>query len=348
MSRLLRLVLLLAVFLLLLWAVEPPPPPQVSGAAAPSPTPTFDPQSPDRPTGDALQLRQAEALLLEYLSQPAAARRGLRERLDQAEVLLLPLVEDPNRLPTPFAPRMYMTFLTEERGQGDFPKDSLNHGLGVLYDFVFEHPDRPAAEYLGGRLGYPSDYAQPQLYQQVGGGGFDSNREATNADFLAFLGDLEGTKVTDLGGGLGLLAWQIARRVGPEGRVTIVELDPHLGEFVEYTKQRPDYRALADRVSFQVAASPTDPGVREQDLVTMQDVHILCDREYYTFGKDLLPGLRRALRPGGRLLVVESFRQDITRQVARERLEEAGFRVTASEALLKHAGFLMIAERTDP
>lgn len=286
-----------------------------------------------RPEGASLQLRQGEEALLEYLDTGSAQAR------ERAVARLTPLLARPESQPFAFLPRLYLTFL------GTLPREELNPGRQVLYGFVFEHPDRPAADWIRARLRYPTDYALPQIYAQVGGANFDSERTAENEAFMELLGPLEGKRVAEVGGGLGYLAWGLAERVGDAGRVTLVDLDAGLGEFAEYTANQDGYRELAPRLRFRPSVSPTDPGIRDQDVVTMQDVHILCDPEYQAFGREQLPRLHEGLKPGGLLAVMETFRKDVDPERARARVEEAGFRVQAIHPLRKGAGFVLLARR---
>lgn len=286
-----------------------------------------------RPEGASLQLRHGEEALVEYLDTGRAAAR------ERAVALLSPLLARPRSQPFTFLPRLYLTFL------GALPRGELNPGRQVLYGFVFEHPDRSAADWIRTRLRYPTDFALPQIYAQVGGANFDTERTAENEAFMALLGPLEGKRVAEVGGGLGYLAWGLAERVGDEGRVTLVDLDAGLGEFVEYTANQEGYRDLAPRLRFRPSVSPTDPGVRDQDVITMQDVHILCDPEYQAFGREQLPRLHEGLRPGGVLAVMETFRKDVDPERARARVEAAGFRVQAIHPLRNGAGFVLLATR---
>lgn len=300
-----------------------------------APPPVAGLGSPSAPDG---RLREAEALLLRHLE-------GETVDLDRLEGLLRPLVEKPEGLRLPFLPRFYLTWMGEELGRGDLRLADLNPGRRVIYGFLFHHPDRSAAEFLRGKLAQPTDYTLPELYVQVGGGGFDSKRDDENGPFLDLLEPLEGKTVVDLGGGLGYLAWEAARRVGPDGRVTILELDPSLAEFVAYTGRLEPYRTWAPRLRFAEVRSPTDPGVTGADVLTMQDVHALCDPEYERFGRALLPRLRDAVVPGGVVAVMETFREDVDPPRARARLEAAGLRVVKSVPLRDGEGFMMVARR---
>ena len=110
--------------------------------------------------------------------------------------------------------------------------------------------------------------------------------------------DIElGDRVADLGAGGGYFTFRLADAVGPAGRVYAVDVDP---DMVKYLGDR----AVKDEYPQVIAtlASTDDPNLPERgvDLVFSSNTyHHIGNRVAY-FSR-----LRRSLRPGGRVAIVE-------------------------------------------
>lgn len=114
-------------------------------------------------------------------------------------------------------------------------------------------------------------------------------------DVLRFLRVDEGQKVADLGAGTGYFTVHLARAVGEGGKVFAVEIESAL---VEHLRDRTD--DLPQVVT--LLADPDDPKLppRSLDLILVVDTwHHIDDRLRY------LSTLRGALRPGGRVAVID-------------------------------------------
>jgi predicted methyltransferase len=107
-----------------------------------------------------------------------------------------------------------------------------------------------------------------------------------------------GMAVADVGAGTGLFLEPFARRVGPSGRIFAVELSPR---FREHLAERAQRAGLAQQV--EVVAATADSSQLPPASV---DVAFVCDT-YHHFEQPgpTLASLRRALRPGGALVVVD-------------------------------------------
>ena len=106
-----------------------------------------------------------------------------------------------------------------------------------------------------------------------------------------------GSTVVDLGTGTGNLLAALSKAVGPNGRV--VAEDIH-SDFIE----RAEGRAKADRLSNIefVLGTETDPKLSEgaADLVVVLDAY-----HHFDYPEKMLAAIRRGLKPGGRLAIVE-------------------------------------------
>jgi ubiquinone/menaquinone biosynthesis C-methylase UbiE len=148
----------------------------------------------------------------------------------------------------------------------------------------FPRPDRPVSK--SGATSFSSEIQR------------DSVKEAQTVMDLA---DIRlGMTVADIGAGEGYYTVRLAPRVGPKGRVLAQDIDAaalhRLGERVE--------RDRLDNVSIKPGAAD-DPRLPEASFDRIFMVHMYHEvTEPYAF----LWRLRPALRPGGRVIVVDTDR----------------------------------------
>jgi SAM-dependent methyltransferase len=119
-----------------------------------------------------------------------------------------------------------------------------------------------------------------------------------------------GATVADVGAGTGYFTLRLARRVGPEGHVLATDIEPRmLGVLAE----RAAARHLANIETRVVTSQDPRLDPSSLDLVLMVDVyHELADP------REELTAVKRALRPGGRLVLVEYRGEDPAVQIKPE------------------------------
>jgi ubiquinone/menaquinone biosynthesis C-methylase UbiE len=152
--------------------------------------------------------------------------------------------------------------------------------------------------------------------------------------------------IADVGAGSGYFARRFAAAVGPDGKVLALDVEPAMLE--ELRRRAP---GIANLETPQVA--PDDPGLAPQsvDVVFVCNTgHHLPDRVRY-YAK-----LRRALRSGGRLVLIDFYRRElpvgppVAEKVSRARTlreaEAAGFRLRASHGFLSYQYFLELEVKT--
>lgn len=111
-----------------------------------------------------------------------------------------------------------------------------------------------------------------------------------------------GSTVIDLGAGVGYFTWRLAKRVGPQGKVIAVDIQP---EMLDMLKENMSKRGISNVEA--VLGTESDPRLPEgvAELALLVDVyHELAD-PIATMGH-----VRRALKPGGRLVVVEYRKEE--------------------------------------
>jgi precorrin-6B methylase 2/mono/diheme cytochrome c family protein len=107
----------------------------------------------------------------------------------------------------------------------------------------------------------------------------------------------EGATVADIGAGTGYFTWRLARQVGPAGTVLAVDLQQAM---LDRTADTVKQHGLAN-VRF-VRSTEKDPKLPARSIDIVFIAH-----SYHEFGdpESMMEGVRRSLKPGGRLVIVE-------------------------------------------
>lgn len=132
-----------------------------------------------------------------------------------------------------------------------------------------------------------------------------------------------GMVVADIGAGSGYFTRRLAQRVGPEGRVYAVDIQP---EMIEILKADLSRRGIDN--ARPILGRETDPGLSGNsiDLALLVDVYHEFSHPY-----EMLESLCSALKPGGRLIFVEYRAEDPTVPIKRlHKMSEAQVRQEAS------------------
>ena len=113
-----------------------------------------------------------------------------------------------------------------------------------------------------------------------------------------------GMTVADVGAGIGYFSWRIARRVGPEGRVLAVEIQPEMLERLEAEMRKRDIGNV-----LSILGTPVDPNLPAQsvDLALMVDVY-----HEFRHPEAMVAKIRRSLKDDGRMVLVEYRGEDPT------------------------------------
>jgi ubiquinone/menaquinone biosynthesis C-methylase UbiE len=146
---------------------------------------------------------------------------------------------------------------------------------------------------------------------------------------IALLGIAKGATVADIGAGNGYMTWRLAERVGPTGKVYANDIQP---EMLQMLRENMLQRKLKNVET--VLGKFDDPKLpaNTMDLVLLVDV-------YHEFNapQQMLRGIRDALKPDGRLVLLEYRGEDpsvpirpehkMTVAQVRAELEPEGYRV---------------------
>jgi predicted methyltransferase len=167
---------------------------------------------------------------------------------------------------------------------------------------------------------------------------------------VAALGLAPGMVVADVGAGSGYMTGLLARKVAPGGRVYATDIQP---EMIELLEERVADEKLTNVVP--VLGLGDDPKLPDGaiDLLLLVDVyHELSEPQ------QMLRGLRKALKPGGKLVLLEYRKEDprvpilelhkMSVAVAKQEFEAEGFELTNVDERLPRQHILVFTktERT--
>lgn len=129
-------------------------------------------------------------------------------------------------------------------------------------------------------------------------------REAEEAPDQALdaLGLHAGMTVADVGAGTGYMTLRMARRVGPTGKVYANDLQPEMLQKLRAKSQREKLSNIET-----VQGTERDPKLppNTMDLVLLVDVY-----HEFSAPQAMLAGIRRSLKPDGRLVLLEYRKED--------------------------------------
>jgi SAM-dependent methyltransferase len=159
-----------------------------------------------------------------------------------------------------------------------------------------------------------------------------------------------GATVADVGAGAGYHSIRLARRVGPAGTVLATDLQPEMLEMLKENARKEGVNNIRP-----IRATQTDTKLPDSkvDLILMVDVYHECSDPAAT-----LQGMRRALKPKGRLVLVEFRGEDptvpilpehkMTVEQVRLEVEAEGFAFKNSLEFLPWQHIVIFEKPTDP
>ncbi len=159
-------------------------------------------------------------------------------------------------------------------------------------------PEGGRSEYMGRTIAQTMHWkGAPWLLRET------REKEENVTKMLAELGVEPGMTVIDVGAGNGYHALKLAEMVGENGKVIANDIQP---EMLEMLEKRAGVRGLADRID-PVLGEFDDPKLpaASADIIIMVDVY-----HELSYPEDMLAGIRKALKPGGRLVLLEFRAED--------------------------------------
>lgn len=152
-----------------------------------------------------------------------------------------------------------------------------------------------------------------------------------------------GMRVADLGAGTGYFSRYLAAAVGDRGTVFAADTEPQL---VAHLRERAEQEHTPNVIPILASAdNPRLPAGAVDVVLIVDTVHHLDDRINY------LHRLRRILKPGGRVVVIDFKKESIpvgpppehklTREQIVEEFASAGYRLVSEPAILPYQYFLV-------
>jgi predicted methyltransferase len=168
---------------------------------------------------------------------------------------------------------------------------------------------------------------------------------ARRNEILAATGVKPGMAVADVGAGTGLFTLMFAQAVKPGGRVYAVDISQ---AFIEHIRQSAKARGLDNVTAVLTDGTETNLPDASVDLVYMSDTY-----HHFEHPGETLQSIRKALRPGGRMVVIDFERipgvtspqriQHVRadKQTAIREIEAAGFRLIEEKKLMRENYFVV-------
>lgn len=191
--------------------------------------------------------------------------------------------------------------------------------------------------YMGREIARPMPHAHADWLDRR-----ERAEEEAPDTLVAALGLAPTDAVADIGAGTGYFTFRLSPLV-PRGRVLAVDIQP---EMLDEIAQR----VTADGVEnvVPVLGTVTDPGLEENSV----DVALIVDA-YHEFShpREMMAAIRKALRPGGRVVLVEFRLEDpevpirplhkMSQAQAREEMEAAGLEWVETRDMLPRQHFMV-------
>ncbi len=155
-----------------------------------------------------------------------------------------------------------------------------------------------------GKFYFGREISQVMGHQAAGWLERPEREEEERTDLLVEALDLKpGAIVADIGAGSGYFSWRMARKVGATGQVFAVEIQQQMLDLLMANMRR---RQVGDIVR-PALGTVQDPKLPEAsvDLILLVDVYHELDYPY-----EMTQAMVRALKPGGRLVLVEYRGED--------------------------------------
>ena len=202
------------------------------------------------------------------------------------------------------------------------------------------------------RPGINKIYENPNIDESVRR--FESeNREvfAKRKQIVAACKIKPGMAVADIGAGTGLFTRLFAAEVGPQGRVYAVDI---ARKFIEHIEKSCKEAGLKNVTGIACTPTSSELPPNSVDLVFLSDTY-----HHFEYPQKTMASVRRALRPGGHLILVDYCRIEgktpdwllkhlrAGQDVFTKEIEAAGFKVVDRGDFLKD-NYLVRFEKADP
>src|SRR5579883_327239 len=221
---------------------------------------------------------------------------------------------------------------------------SLVRALAALALVAFVH--LAAAQEKSVRPGINKPFENPDVPDYIGKFETESREIFAQRKEILTACDLKpGADVADIGAGTGLFTRLFAKQVGPKGKVYAVDIAPR---FIEHIKKTCKDAGIENAVGVVCTADSARLPSKSVDVVFICDTY-----HHFEFPFRTMASIHEALRPGGRVIVIDFHRIEgksrewvlnhvrAGQEVVVKEIESSGFKKVAEKKLLKENYFLV-------
>jgi ubiquinone/menaquinone biosynthesis C-methylase UbiE len=202
------------------------------------------------------------------------------------------------------------------------------------------------------RPGINKPFENPEVTEFLGKFEVESREVfSKRQDIVAACKLMPGMAVADIGAGTGLFTRLFAKEVGPKGKVYAVDIAPKFIEHIEKTCRESRIKNVTG-----VVCKPDSVGLPPQSI----DLAFICDTyHHFEFPFKTMASMHRALRPGGRVVLVDFKRipgvssewvlnhvragqEAVTKEIL-----STGFKVVREAKFLKE-NYCLVFEKVEP
>ncbi len=146
-------------------------------------------------------------------------------------------------------------------------------------------------------------YQTPQQRQSVASslGNPERDQQQKPGQLVHDMGLQKGMTVADIGTGIGYMLPALSHAVGPDGKVIAEDI---FDDFLTAARERAENQKLTN-VSF-VKGTETDPNLPEGQV---DEALVLDAYHHFDYPEKMLAAIHKALKPGGKLVVVEYYKR---------------------------------------
>jgi ubiquinone/menaquinone biosynthesis C-methylase UbiE len=233
-----------------------------------------------------------------------------------------------------------------------FPRPAWNLSISLLVFLAFGD-DRAFTQEKSVRPGINKQYENPDINENI------RILEAENREVFSKRKEIvaacklkPGMAVADIGAGTGLFTRLLAAAVGPKGRIYAVDIAKNFIEHVEKTSKEAGLKNVTG-----IVCTPTTTELPPNSV----DLAFICDTyHHFEYPQKTMASVHQALRPGGRLILVDFCRIKgktpdwllkhlrAGQEVFTKEIEAAGFKVVDRADFLKENYFVRFEKVESP
>jgi predicted methyltransferase len=196
-------------------------------------------------------------------------------------------------------------------------------------------------------------YKTPEQRQSLAAGLGSPERDQTQkpGQLVRLMGVQRGMTVADVGTGIGYMLPYLSRAVGPDGHVIAEDI---FDDFLAGARQRAENQNLTN-IAF-VKGSDTDPNLPEGQL---DEALVLDAYHHFDYPEKMLAALHKALKDGGKLVVVEYYKRPEAMPNGRaithirldmpdviKEIESNHFHLVMEKETIPHSQYMLVLEKS--